>query len=196
MIERKLFERVLSTYVGEPLNREKSSWVDMRQKVALREKLPTDFFMQEPTDVAKGLLGMNLVRVLPSRREIRGRIQEVAAYKGEADSVSDVAYYGPGIIGVSTKYGKHLIDIATESEGVPSCVTLIGAFFQWGKERQLVHGPGNLSRALKIDGSDDGVPIVCNDLWIDPSVESVGEIYTRNLSNIPENCLGYFYIRE
>lgn len=196
MTKRELLERVLSAYMGEPLNREKSSWVDMRQRAALRERLPTDFFMQEPIDVAKGLLGMNLVRVLPNKREIRGRIQEVAAYKGGTDSISDVAYYGPGIIGISTKFGKRLIDIGTEYEGAASCVTLISASFQWGEDRQLVQGPGNLARALSIDRSYDGTPIVHNDLWVDPSVESVGEIYKRNLSRLPRNCLGYFYIRE
>lgn len=168
----------------------------MRQRVALEDKLPMDFFMQNPDEVAKGILGMEIVRILPNGKEVRGRIQEVAAYRGEEESVSDVAYYGPGIIGVSTKFGKRLIDIGTEYEGRSSCVTLISASFQWGRNRQLVQGPGNLAKALKVDRSYDGTPILCNDLWIDPSTPQVEEIRVRELSNMPENCLGYFYIRK
>jgi 3-methyladenine DNA glycosylase Mpg len=159
-------------------------------------KLDESFFAADADDVAQALLGTYLVRVFPNGSKVVGRIQEVAAYDGETKTSSDGMLYRPGTLTVSTKFGRHLIDIATGDNGQPSCVTLISGLFDWGNRRQLVQGPGNLSRALGIDREYDGRSINERDFWIESREEYNGEIRERSLTNRPANCQGVYYIRE
>ena len=159
-------------------------------------KLDESFFSAGAKTVAQGLLGTYLVRVFPNGSRVVGRIHEVAAYGGVTKTSSEGMLYAPGTLSVSTKFGKNLIDIATGDKGESSCVTLISALFDWGKDKQLVQGPGNLSRALGIDKSYDKKSIVGKDLWIELREQYEGEIRERNLSNAPANWKGTFYIRE
>ncbi len=157
--------------------------------------LDKSFFARDPEIVAKELLGTYIIRVVRADRILRGRICEVAAYEGRAKKTHDVVDYPAGTLGVSTKYGKHLIDIATGKRDDSSCVTLIGALFECDSE--LIQGPGNLSKVLEVDRQYDGSPINGQDLWIekDPHYKPTEvEVKKRDKSGLPENCRGYFYI--
>ncbi len=159
-------------------------------------RLDESFFATNAKTIAKSLLGKYLIRVFPNGSRVVGRIHEVAAYEGETDSSSDGMLYAPGTLSISTKFAKNLIDIATGDMGRPSCVTLISGLFDWGKNKQLVQGPGNLSRALGIDRTYEGRSIEGRDFWIEIRDLYKGEILERSLKNASSNCKGIFYIRE
>lgn len=159
-------------------------------------KLDESFFTVDAKTVAKFLLGTYLVRVFPNDSRTVGMIQEVAAYEGETKTSSDGMLCAPGTLSVSTKFGKNLIDIATGKSGESSCVTLISALFNWGNNKQLVQGPGNLSRALGVDKTYNGRSVDGRDFWIEIRDIYGGEILERKKSNLPSNCRGIFYIRE
>jgi len=159
------------------------------------KRLPKCFFEQNSDTIAKELLGRFLVRHFPnSDNYVVGQIREVAAYKGQTDHSSDGLMESAGTIDISRKYNKFLLDVATGYENTPSCVTLRGAAFEFGKICQL-KGPGSLTNALKIDFDFSGLDISNNeDLWIEgPSLHNVNK-KRRNLSSYTKNCLGYFYI--
>lgn len=161
-----------------------------------------DFFERDAVIVAKDLLG----RVMVQERKdnsIYVQLTEIAAYEGtnsknleEAIKKNPNLFYAPGIIGISTAHGKNLIDIGTRKLCLPSCVTLIAGnlFDKTGLIKKL-QGPGNLSRALKIDSSYDSSPINFGQLWIGGEPIDESEIKQRNKSDLPINCKGYFYIR-
>ncbi len=157
-------------------------------------KLDKNFFATNAEEVAKRLLGMYLVRTFKKGSRIEGQIHEIAAYEGRSKTAYKGVNYAPGVISVSTKYGKNLIDIATGVEGKPSCITLVSVLFDWDTEKQLVQGPGNLSRALRVDRSFDGLSINGEEFWIEAREAYVGKIRKRHRKDLPPNCKGYFYI--
>ena len=155
-------------------------------------KLEESFFKKDAETAAKAILGAYLVRQFPQGNKLVGRVQEVAAYEGETKTSSIGMLYPPGTIGVSTKFGKNLIDIATEREGKSSCITLIAANFDWGTHQELIQGPGNLSRTLGIDRSYDGISIKGNDFWIE--FRERNKLFIKKRSKTGSaNLIGYFY---
>jgi len=157
-------------------------------------KLDENFFATNAEEVARRLLGMYLVRTFKKGSVVEGQIHEVAAYEGRSKTAYKGINYAPCVISVSTKYGKNLIDIATGIKDKPSCVTLVSALFDWDTEKQLVQGPGNLSRALRVDRSFDGLLINGDEFWVEARETYVGEIRKRHRKDLPPNCKGYFYI--
>lgn len=154
-----------------------------------------DFFKRHADEVAKDLLGRVLVREI-GRSSIYIRLEEIAAYEGEVKSMTKGALEQPGTIGVSTKYGKNLIDISTLAICEPSCITLIaGTIFDRKGLENYINGPGNLSNALKIDKMYDGVPLNFAKIWIGGTPIDKEQILKRNKSDLPINCKGYFYFR-
>ena len=142
--------------------------------------LNEEFFARRAELVAKEILGMTMVRVLPNRSIIRARIHEVAAYEGMTNKTVDTINYPPGILGVSVRYGNNLIDIATRKKDSPSCITLIAGLFYTGKEPQLIQGPGRLARELGITKEFDKLPIYDNkQLWIERNTHYEGEVKKR-----------------
>lgn len=160
----------------------------------LEQKLGQEFYARAPQYVAQELLGRQIVRLF-DKGEVRGIIKEVSAWDGQTNSASEGMTNAPGIISVSTKFGKNLMDIATGVEGSYSCITIVAAEFDWLGNGHTLQGPGNVTQALKIDRSFDGTPIFNNNL-----VYIVGEkiepqdVKTRNKKNVPSNCQGFFYI--
>lgn len=151
-----------------------------------------EFFEQEAELVAQQLLGRELVRRFGRGHEVRGRILEVSAWVGGfGDRFSG---YTPGMVAISTRYGKHLVDLVCGERN--SCVTLINAEYEFGGQTVRAGGPGNLSRALQIGLDFEGYNILTGrELRIEGESVNPSLILKRNRQNVPANCQGYFYIR-
>jgi DNA-3-methyladenine glycosylase len=148
--------------------------------------LPQSFFARPTLEVARGLLGMRLVRILNGAR-LSGWIVETEAYIGENDLAcharagktprTAVMYGPPGHAYIYFTYGMHwLLNAVTEAEGFPAAVLLRAIQPVEGLEEMAARqagvpsarwtdGPGKLCRALALDGQQ-------NDLNLcDPSGE-------------------------
>jgi len=159
-------------------------------------RIHMDFFRRHAQEVAQDLLGRVLVRERVDKPTLYVQLQEVAAYEGHTKSMTKGALESVGTMGVSTKFGKYLIDISTLDICKYSCVTLIGGnLFDARGLRQVVNGPGKLSKALEIDKTYDGVPLNFAKIWIGGESVDAERILKRNKSGLPENCKGYFYFR-
>ena len=87
-------------------------------------------------------------------------------------------------------------DVGTRNKDEASCITLVGGdLFDRRGLREQAKGPGKLSKALEIDSSYDNAPINFGQLWIGGEPIDEDQILKRNKSNVPENCVGYFYFR-
>ncbi len=149
-----------------------------------------DFFSRDTLDVARDLIGCQLIRYLPAYdAPIIVTINETEAYKGSDDAASH-AYRGitprnrpmfgpPGILYVYFTYGMHYcMNIVTERDGVAGAVLLRGAIATQGIElirqlrsgktrpsdKQLLNGPAKLTQGLAIDLNLNGY-----DLFADTS---------------------------
>ena len=139
--------------------------------------LPRSFHARSVHDVARDLLGMILVRVLPARRgppiRLAGRIVEVEAYDGPEDLAchaskgrtgrTDVMFGEAGHAYVYFIYGMHCcLNVVTGPVGYPSAVLVRALDPIEGLEKmdpgrarsgRIASGPGRLTRALRIDRS-------------------------------------------
>ncbi len=136
--------------------------------------LPRAFYSREPTEVARGLVGMRLVRVVDGALLV-GRIVEAEAYRGAGDAASH-AYGGrtprnapmfgpPGHAYVYFIYGMHwMFNVAAHPAGVPGAVLIRAAEPEAGIDvmrrlrgqsdnRLLTNGPAKLAQALAIDSA-------------------------------------------
>ncbi|MFB0534365.1 MAG: DNA-3-methyladenine glycosylase [Anaerolineae bacterium] len=143
-------------------------------------RLDRTFYYQPTLQVAQGLLGQQLVRVVGGQR-LSGRIVETEAYIGEADRAchasrgrsprTEVMYGPPGHAYVYFIYGMHhCSNVVTEEAGFPAAV-LIRALepmegLEWMRRHrpgrpddQLTNGPGKLCAALAIDRTLNGVDL-------------------------------------
>jgi DNA-3-methyladenine glycosylase len=146
-------------------------------------RLDLSFYHQPTLQMARGLLGKQLVRVLNGQR-LSGLIVETEAYIGEADRAchasrgrtprTEVMYGPPGHAYVYFIYGMHhCFNVVTEEEGFPAAV-LIRALEPWeglewmrrhrpGRpDGQLTNGPGKLCAALAVDRTLNGVDLCTN----------------------------------
>ncbi len=166
-------------------------------------RLYLDFFARASEEVAKDLLGRVMVNERKGKSPLYVQLTEIAAYEGIVGDDIEKAkkrhknlFYSNGVLGVSSAYGKCLIDIGTQGLCEPSCVTLIaGILFNKRGISENLQGPGNLSEALEIDRSYDGVPLNFGAIWIGGFSVDQSQIQKRNKSNVPENCKGFFYFR-
>jgi len=153
------------------------------------ERLPRSFFERYTPLVAKELLGMRLVRVDGGER-LAGMIVETEAYRGRRDPASHAfrgktrrneVMFGPaGHAYVYFTMGAHFcLNITTEGEGTAGAVLVRAIQPFEGIERmeknrgvkevvRLASGPGNLTRALRIDRSLNGEDMISSRrLWIE-----------------------------
>jgi DNA-3-methyladenine glycosylase len=144
-------------------------------------RLGRSFFSRYSPDVAQELLGCLLVRRVGGRT-LSGKIVEVEAYRGRDDPASH-SYRGPtkrsaimfgeaGHAYVYFSYGNHwCLNITAEPEGQPGAVLIralepIEGIQQMARNRgvsevgRLANGPGNLTRAMSIDGGFNGEDLV------------------------------------
>jgi DNA-3-methyladenine glycosylase len=153
------------------------------------QPLPHAFYQRATLEVARDLLGRNLIRMLNGQR-LAGRISEVEAYVGEADLASHAArgpssrnraMYGPGGLAyVYLIYGIHYcLNVVTEATGFPAAVlirriepleglALMQANRAGRPARGLTGGPAKLCQALAIDRRLDGHDLrVGVELWLE-----------------------------
>lgn len=135
-------------------------------------RLQTAFFHRDVLEVAPDLVGKILVRRTADGQELRLRISETEAYRGEEDTAchahkgrtprTEVLYWEAGTIYVYLCYGMHwLLNVVTGEEGEPQAV-LIRACVD-------AQGPGKLTRKMQIDKffhKQDITDSDC-DLWIE-----------------------------
>ena len=157
--------------------------------------LPQEFYARKADIVAKELLGRYLCLKSPGSVNVtRARLREIAAYEGTTKTTSEGVLYEPGILSISMKFGKRLLDISTGKENLASCVTLRSADFISGKKEQRVEGPGNLTYELGIRKNTwpyyDGRKIWGNIIWIEG--ESIPQDIVKRKEGNSENCLGLF----
>ncbi|MCI8951137.1 MAG: DNA-3-methyladenine glycosylase [Lachnospiraceae bacterium] len=134
-------------------------------------RLKKDFFHRDCLIVAPELVGKVLVRRLEDGSQIRFRISETEAYRGEEDTAchahkgrtkrTQVLYREPGRIYVYLCYGIHwLLNFVTGQPDVPQAV-LIRACVE-------AMGPGKLTKGLQINGSFNDTSIDSQkELWIE-----------------------------
>lgn len=124
--------------------------------------LPVSFYVRPALDVARDLLGRQLVVAGPEGRRV-GRIVEVEAYVGPQDLAchaskgrtarTEVLFGPPGRAYVYLIYGMyHLFNVVTDVEGHPAAVLVRGLEPLEGFSPGVrLDGPGRLSRALGLD---------------------------------------------
>lgn len=134
-------------------------------------KLTDDFFERDVLDVAPDLVGKVLVRRLPDGSELRERIAETEAYRGEEDKGchaskgrtprTELLYGKSGRIYVYLCYGMHwLMNVITGEDGQPQGVLI--------RAGEIHDGPAKLTKFMQIDGSFNGEPVSCNErIWIE-----------------------------
>lgn len=138
-------------------------------------KLLRSFYDRATTEVARDLLGKQLVHVSDGVERI-GRIVEVEAYLGEHDLASHsargltertkVMFGPPGHAYVYLIYGMHhCMNVVTEREGHGSAVLLRAIEPVKGVEGRT-QGPGLLCRAMHIDRSQNTHDLLSDDFYL------------------------------
>ncbi len=134
-------------------------------------RLTGEFFARDALDVAPDLVGKVLVRRLPDGSELRERIAETEAYRGEEDKGchaskgrtprTELLFGESGRIYVYLCYGMHwLMNVITGEDGQPQGVLI--------RAGELHDGPAKLTKFLQVDGSFNGEPIDGNErIWIE-----------------------------
>lgn len=134
-------------------------------------RLGEEFFHRDCLLAAPELVGKVLVRTLADGRQIRLRILETEAYRGEEDTAchahkgrtkrTEILYRESGRIYVYLCYGVHwLLNFVTGEEETPQAV-LIRACVD-------AEGPGKLTKSLEIDGSFNDTSVYTQDrLWVE-----------------------------
>jgi len=163
--------------------------------------LPREFYLRDPAEAARMLLGKVLVRILDGRR-LACMIVETEAYYGPEDPASRARKGGDlrkvmfGDVGVALIYGIHrqwLLNIVAHREGEPGAVLIRSGEPLEGIElmkklrevddlRLLTSGPGRLTQAMRIDKSFHGEPIYVRDhgLWIEDYKEIPSDQIVRS----------------
>lgn len=140
--------------------------------------LPENFYLADPTTVARELLGKRLVRQVGGQR-VSGLIIETEAYRGEEDMAcharsgmtkrNAVMYGLPGRAYVYFTYGMHwLLNAVCGPQGFPAAVLvralepdegleLIAVNRPGVRQKDWTSGPARLCKALAIDGDLNGV---------------------------------------
>lgn len=142
-------------------------------------RLPSDFYNQPCTDLAKSFLGQILVRRLPDGTELRGRIVETESYLGGEDEAShsrggkrterNVAMYmKPGTIYVYQIYGMYFcMNVSSQGDGAAVLLRSLepieglDAMRKFRnvkrniqkplKDKELCNGPSKLCQAFAIE---------------------------------------------
>lgn len=161
--------------------------------------LPRDWFLRCPTEVARELLGMRVMRRLNGHL-LAGRIVETEAYLASDDSACHASrgrtpsnqsmFANGGTAYVYPIHAKHCFNVVTEIEGEGSAVLIRALEPLAGLEimrlnrpvsrcAELTSGPAKLCQALGIDRMQDGMDLtIPHEIWLEadpdqPSLEVV-----------------------
>jgi DNA-3-methyladenine glycosylase len=163
-------------------------------------KIPRSFYEQSTLDVARQLLGKDLVRKHPEGTTV-GRIVETEAYVGPEDKACHASrgrtarteiMFGPaGHAYVYFVYGfHHMLNIVTEQTDFPAAVliravepirgiALMKKRRSIGDSRQLASGPGKLCEAFAIDRALNGSDLCGSVLYLRDNGDSTTDIVTK-----------------
>jgi DNA-3-methyladenine glycosylase len=142
----------------------------------MTQVLPRAFFARNSLDLARDLLGMQLVIRRPAGLAI-GRIVETEAYQGPEDlaahsvggrrTARTEVMYGPaGYAYVYLIYGIwNCLNVVAAKPGIPHAV-LLRALEPVAGIAAPSWGPGLLCRAFDIDRSHNGLDLRGDELWI------------------------------
>ncbi|MBN9343579.1 MAG: 3-methyladenine DNA glycosylase [Caedibacter sp. 38-128] len=133
-------------------------------------RLTKDYFSQPTLEVAKDLLGKELIF-----RDYRGLITETEAYIGRDDPACHAArgktprttvMFGPaGVSYVYFIYGMYFcLNIVTEAEGFPAAVLIRGLHLLQPESKNL-NGPGKLCKHLGITREHNGLDLTMSDVF-------------------------------
>lgn len=181
--------------------------------MAFVERLSTSFFERTVLEVARGLLGMHIVRLSNGVR-MGGTIIETEAYRGEQDLAcharagltkrTAVMYGPPGHAYVYFNYGLHwLLNFVTGPASFPEAVLLRAIIPTEGLEMiaerranqkysQWCNGPAKICKALDIDSSFNGRDLCSpeSELWIETGQPIPEQWVSRGprvgIKNVPE----------
>ena len=146
--------------------------------------LPRSFYARNTIKVARELLGKVLVRKKEGVIEVEAYTENDPAshsYRGPTPR-NRVMYGPPGHAYVYFCYGNHwLLNFVTEKEGVAGAVLIraikpIEGIELMKKNRgtndikNLTNGPGKLTKALGIDGKDNGTDITRGNLYVEEGI--------------------------
>jgi DNA-3-methyladenine glycosylase len=160
-------------------------------------KIPRSFYLQPTLEVARGLLGLFLVRKI-RRNRLAGKIVEVEAYLGSKDPAShayrgmtkrnEVMFWKGGHLYVYFTYGMHYCcNVVTESEGTGHAVLLRAVEPMAGIELMkrnrkrpkqenrmsaLCSGPARLCQAFEIGRKENGTDLCGDRIWIAREIRS------------------------
>lgn len=135
------------------------------------KRLESDFYMRDVLQVAPDLIGKILVRRLPTGDELRCRITETEAYRGEEDTGchakagktkrTETLYMKGGYTYVYLCYGVHfLVNVVTGAEEQPQAALIRGV--------EDCYGPGRLTKAMQITKELNAVDLTVSDeIWIE-----------------------------
>lgn len=126
----------------------------------MSDKLGFDFFNRYTLDVAKELIGKELVY-----KNHRGFITETEAYMGFDDPAShafrgrtprNAVMFGPaGYAYIYFIYGMyHCLNVTTQEEGFPAAVLIRGVLLEDGTH---LNGPGKLCRHFELTKAQNGI---------------------------------------
>ncbi len=133
--------------------------------------LPRKFFERPVLEVARGLIGVSLVRALPDGTVHSSMLTEVEAYDGPHDLAShaskgrtartEVMFGHAGVFYVYLIYGIHwMLNVVTGEPEYPAAVLIRGT--------SDITGPGRITSRLQIDKSLNGKPATkASGLWFE-----------------------------
>ena len=148
--------------------------------------LNQEFFERDTVEVARDVLGKVLMRRVRGH-ERWGRIVEVEAYLGPDDQAAhsfkghrsprnDIMFGTAGHAYVYFTYGMHhCLNFVTREPGVPQAVLIRALEPGPGVGRCM--GPGLLCRAMEIDRTLNGVPLLPPDLYVIDDGEPSRRVY-------------------
>lgn len=161
----------------------------MQPKI-VEKKLPREFYLRDTREVARDLLGKELVRVSPEGT-VTGIIVETEAYLGIDDRASHayagrasrrtaIMYEDGGRAYIYLIYGMYwCLNLTTRERGVPEAVLIRALEPVTGidlmrqrrgtsgkRPADLAGGPGKLCRALAIDGGLYGEDLGGDTLYV------------------------------
>jgi DNA-3-methyladenine glycosylase len=129
--------------------------------------------------IARNLIGKFIVRRYQGSR-LSGMITEVEAYLGPRDRAShayggrrtprvEPLYADGGTVYVYLVYGLHwLLNFSTAGRGIPEGILIRGILAGATEKRNLILGPGRVTRHLMIDKGLDGVDATSSKhIWIE-----------------------------
>ncbi|MBS0653105.1 MAG: DNA-3-methyladenine glycosylase [Verrucomicrobia bacterium] len=159
------------------------------------KRLPSEFYRRDDVvAIARDLLGKHLFTTIDGK-VTGGIITETEAYAGPTDRAShaynnrrtartEVMFHHGGIAYVYLCYGiHHLLNVVTNTDGIPHAVLIRGIYPTVGIETMLVrrdkdkldhrltNGPGSVCQALGINMRQNGISFDSDSLWIEEGVQ-------------------------